>query len=132
MNLADEFDAFRHGKVHVGKQVRLCKNHGRGFTEEQGILERFVLALGDAEYGDFGGFPDVELGRADEIPDVLDYDQIERVQGQVNQRVVNQLCLKVAGPAGKKLAGWDSKGGDTLSVTGRFDVALQNGKPEMP
>ena len=64
-------------EVEVRQQVDLVDQHQLAGAEHQRVLERLVLALGDRGDHDPRVLADVELGRADEVADVLDHQQVD-------------------------------------------------------
>ena len=64
-------------EVEVREQVDLVDQHELAGAEHQRVLERLVLALGDRGDHHPRVLADAELGRADEVADVLDHEQVD-------------------------------------------------------
>ena len=69
-------------EVQVREQVDLVDQHQLAGAEHQRVLERLVLALGDRGDHHPRVLADPELGRADEVADVLDHEQVDLVERQ--------------------------------------------------
>ena len=67
-------------KSRCGQQVDLVDEHELAGAEHQRVLQRLVLALGDRADHHARVLADAELGRADEVADVLDDEQVEVVE----------------------------------------------------
>ena len=65
-------------EVEVRQQVDLVEHDELAGAEHQRVLERLVLALGDRGDHHPRVLADPELGRADEVADVLDHQQVDR------------------------------------------------------
>ena len=89
-SISREVDAEHAGEVGLGDedQVRRLEHHG--------VLERLVLALGDREDDDVGPLPEVVDGRADQVADVLDEEDVRAVEVEAVERPVEQLRVEVA------------------------------------
>jgi hypothetical protein len=83
-------------EVEVGQQVDLVHQHHLTGAEHQGVLERLVLALGDRSDHHAGVLADLELGRAHEVADVLDHEQVDLVQWQRRDRGPHHVRVEVA------------------------------------
>ena len=70
-------------EVEVRQQVDLVDQHQLAGAEHQRVLERLLLALGDRGDHDPRVLADPELGRADEVADVLDHQQVDVVERQL-------------------------------------------------
>ena len=64
-------------KSTCAEQVDLVDDHELAGAEHQRVLQRLVLALGDRGDHDPRVLADAELGRADEVADVLDDQQVD-------------------------------------------------------
>ena len=65
-------------------------------AEHERVLERLVLALGDRRDHHAVVLADAELGRADEVADVLDHQQVELVERQRRERRAHHVGVEVA------------------------------------
>ncbi len=83
-------------EVEVRQQVDLVDHHQLAGAEHQRVLERLVLALGDRGDHDPRVLADPELGRADEVADVLDDQQVDLVERQRRQRRADHVRVEVA------------------------------------
>ena len=61
----------------MGHQVDLVEQHHIHRTEHHRVFQRLVLALGHRVDHCLGVFADVELGRAHQVSDILDDDEIQ-------------------------------------------------------
>ena len=66
-----------HVEVEVGKDVDLVYDQRLAHLKHQRVLERLVVALGHGEYCDILDRAGVELRRADEVANVLEYREVE-------------------------------------------------------
>ena len=62
------------------QQVDLVDHHELAGAEHERVLQRLVLALGDGRDHHALVLADVELGRADEVADILDHEQVDLVE----------------------------------------------------
>ena len=69
-------------KSRCGSRSILLTSDQLAGAEHERVLERLVLALGDRGDHHPGVLADPELGRADEVADVLDHQQVDLVQRQ--------------------------------------------------
>ena len=80
----------------MGQQVDLVDHDQLAGAEHQRVLERLVLALGDRADHHPGVLADPELGRADEVADVLDHQQVDLLERQVGDRRADHVGVEVA------------------------------------
>ena len=83
-------------KSRCGSRSILLITHELAGAEHQRVLERLVLALGDRADHHARVLADAELGRADEVADVLDHQQVELVERQLRQRRAHHVRVEVA------------------------------------
>jgi len=72
-------------ELEVREQVDLVHDHDVDGTEHHRVLERLVLALRDRIHHRPRVGTDIELGRAHEVADVLDHEQVEIVEREPRQ-----------------------------------------------
>ena len=101
-----------------------------------GYFERLVLALGDGVDERTGALADIELGRADEVADVLDDDDVERVERELVEHRADHRRVEVAFAA-ETVGGVDKRDrgaepAETLGVERGLDVALDDADPRGP
>jgi hypothetical protein len=77
-------------------------------VEDGRVLGRLVLALGDGEEHDAQVFAEVIARRADEIPNVLDEQEIQFGEIPLVDRPIDHLRVKVAHGAGCDLSNGDT------------------------
>ncbi len=82
-------------EVEVRQQVDLVDEHELAGAEHQRVLERLVLALGHRAHHHARVLADPELGRADEVADVLDDQQIDLVERQRRDRRADHVGVEV-------------------------------------
>ena len=69
---------------------------------------------------------EVKTGRAHQVADILDKQNIDLMQIELMQRRVHHVCVQVAGAAGGYLNGLDAACTNAFSVVLRFEVALDH------
>ena len=67
-------------KRHVRQQVYFRDRHKVRFEEDAGILQRLLLTFSDAQQHDLVRLAEIVAGRADQVPDVLDHQEVELIQ----------------------------------------------------
>lgn len=77
LRLVRELAHLVHVEVEVGKDVDLVYDQRLAHLKHQRVLERLVVALGHGEYCDILDRAGVELRRADEVANVLEYREVE-------------------------------------------------------
>ena len=87
----------RLGEVDLGDQGDV------GGVEDGGVLERLVLALGDGEEDEAQALAQIVGGRADQVADVLDEEEVELVERPAVERGLHHRGLEVADRAGRDL-----------------------------
>ena len=70
---------------------------------------------------------EVEAGRADQVANVFDKQDVDVGQVQSMQRVVHHVRVQVAGAAGRDLDRRDALGADALGIILGLQVALDHG-----
>ena len=76
--------------------------------EDVGVLVGLVVALRHREDHDLGVLTEVELGRAHEVADVLDDDEVELVEVERADRTLDHVGFEMARAAGVDLHGGDA------------------------
>jgi hypothetical protein len=96
-----------HGEIEIRQKVRLGDEEGLRAHKGLWILCRLALSLRHRDQDDPLVFPKIELGRADEVSDILDEEKIEALTVQLPLKVVDTLVdqgrIQMAGPAGGEL-----------------------------
>ena len=119
-----------HVEVHVREQVELVDHDQLAGAEHQRVLERLVLALGDRGDHDPHVLADPELGRADEVADVLDDQQVDLLQRQRGERGADHVRVQVAlaaeAVARVELDDRQVQRGEPVGVERALHVALQH------
>ena len=117
-------------EVEVRQQVDLVDQHELAGAEHQRVLQRLVLALGDRGDHHARVLADAELGRADEVADVLDDQQVDLVQRQRGQRRAHHVGVEVALAAearvGVELRHRHVQAGEPVGVDRALHVALEH------
>src|ERR687898_91680 len=117
-------------EVQVPQEVHLVHQHQVGRTEHQGVLEGFLLALGDRVDHHTRVLPDPELGRTNQVPDVLYDEDVYVVQRELGEAGAHHVRVQVAlaAEAGVRvhLHKRDVKSCQTVGVEGSLHIALQD------
>ena len=92
---------FARSTSRCGHEIALREEDEVRRLEHHRVLERLVLALGDGEDDHVRRLPEVVDRRADEVPDVLDEEDVRSLPGEVVERAVDQLGVEVAGLPGR-------------------------------
>lgn len=104
--------------------------------EHDRIPQRLLLPLGDREDHGPGVRADVELGGPHQVPDVLDQQEVQRVQIQARQRRADHGRVRVTLPAvavpGVDEADGGAAPGQPAGVQARLDVALDDADADLP
>ena len=114
-------------EVEDRHRVDLVEDDGLRDLEDARVLVRFVVAFRYRQDHDLGVLAEIEVGRAHEVADVLDDDEIELVERQRGDGALDHVALEVAGAAGVDLDGRDAVRLDLLGVDLARDVAFDDG-----
>ena len=74
--------------------------------------------------------PEIEAGRADQIADVLDEQQIDMVEVERMQRIVDHVGVEVTGLSRRDLDRGNAPAANALGVVLCFQVAFDHGDPD--
>ena len=96
MHLVDPVQQQVEVDVEVRQQVDLVHDHEVAGAEHERVLERLVLALRDRRDHHARVLADAELGRADEVADVLDHEQVDLVERHA-RRAPSAPCWRPGG-----------------------------------
>ena len=122
----------RDVEVDVRQQVDLVQDHELAGAEHQRVLERLVLALGDRRDHHARVLADPELGRAHEVADVLDHEQVDLIQRDRRQRGAHhvrvQMALAAEPDAGLQLGHGHVQRGQPVGVQRALHVALEHAR----
>ena len=88
---------------HIRKQIDLGQDQQRGLVEDGWIFQRLVLAFGHAEQDDLRLFAEVVAGRANQIADVFDEQDVDVFQRPGCERALDHLAVEVADATGDDL-----------------------------
>jgi drug/metabolite transporter (DMT)-like permease len=91
----------RDVELGVLQQVALAYHHHRRALEQQRVLGRLVMALGDAEHGHTPMLSQIEVRRADGVAYVLDHQQIEPIEGYLVQPPLHVYGAQVTAAFGE-------------------------------
>src|SRR5208283_129572 len=94
--------------------------------EHERVLNRFVIPFGDAQNHDLFMLTQVEFGRAHQVSDVFDYEQIDPGEVQRLQRNLNHVAVEMTSPIGIDLHGLDAFFLYAFGVIGRLEVAFDD------
>ena len=83
-------------EVEVWEQVDLVDHHHIDRPKHHRILERLLLAFGDGVHHRPRVLADVKLGRADQVADVLDDQQVELVERKAGETGTDHDRVEVA------------------------------------
>ncbi len=125
---------FSRSKSRCVEQVDLVDQHQLAGAEHQRVLERLVLALGDRGDHHARILADAELGRADEVADVLDHQQVDaRASGTAGSAERTMFASRWHSPPkpgiGVDLRHRHVQRGEPVGVVAALDVALEHARP---
>ena len=105
-------------------------------AEHDGVLERLLLALRHRVDHRLGVLAHVELGRADEVADVLDHQQVELGEGQPRQPGTDHHGVEMA-LAAEPCARVDERHGrpeavELVGVEAGGDVTFEDADADTP
>ena len=117
-------------EVEVGQEVDLVDDHDVGRAEHDRVLEGLLFAFGDREDHCPGVLADIELGRADQVADVLDHDEVEVGERQPGERGADHRGVEVAFAA-EAVGGVDQRdgraeAGEAIGIDRGLDIALHD------
>ena len=119
--------------VEVGEEVDLVDHDEVARAEHQRVLERLLLALGDRADHRAHVLADLELGRADEVADVLDHEHVDLVERQLGQRRADHVRVEMtlAAEARRRVQLRDRhvQRREPVGVHAALDVALEDAEP---
>jgi hypothetical protein len=104
------------------QEIQLGDHNDLTCAKRLRVLPRFVIALGRAEQKDPQVFPQFVGRRADQITDVLDEQEVERLVSKFWESTLNQRQLEVARATGRDLNGGCERG-ETFGISFGFDIA---------
>jgi hypothetical protein len=78
----------------VRQQVDLGEDDQIRLAEHDRVLERLVLALGDAQYHHVRRLAEVVDRRTDQVPHVLDDQHVQILPGEIVERPMHQLGVE--------------------------------------
>lgn len=88
------------------------------------IFQRFIIALGYTQDHGLEILTQVELGRADKVPHVLDEKKVELGDVQISQGFLDHIAVQMAGPSGVDLNDRRPGLADPFGVVGGLDIPL--------
>jgi hypothetical protein len=117
-------------ELEVRQEVDLVDQDQLAGAEHERVLERLVLALGHRADHHPSVLADPELGRADEVADVLDHQQVDLPEPELGNRGADHVRVQVALAAeaglGVELDHRHVQGGDPVGVHASLHVALEH------
>ena len=84
------------------------------------------MAFRDAEDADLDRLAQIELGRASDVADVFDEQQIECVEIEFTQAAFHQRRFEMARAAGEQLHDWHVQLGNAVGIARGGDVAFEH------
>ena len=85
-----------HAEIDIGRKVDLVDNEHIQTAINVGVFVGLVVAFGHGSDKDVGVRAKLESGRADEVADVLDDDQIQILERQLCQRHFDHVGIQMA------------------------------------
>ncbi|MCG3148752.1 MAG: hypothetical protein PCFJNLEI_02199 [Verrucomicrobiae bacterium] len=131
VELAEVSDELVEVEIGVGQEINFVEHERADLVEEQRIFAGFVVAFGDAEDADFAGLAEIELGRAGDVADVLDQDEVQGVEVERIQAALDEWRFEVTCAAREKLDNRHVELGNPVGVARGGDVAFENADPAM-
>ena len=64
--------ALRYVKTHIGQQVHFGQEQQISRSKDMRVLQGLVVSFNHRQDHDSPGFPQIEVRRTDQIPDILD------------------------------------------------------------
>ena len=121
---------FRDSRIEIadrGHQIKLGDGHQIGGTEHDRIFLGFVVPFRDGEQHDIAVLTQIEGGRANEVADVLNEQDVDLMEVQLVQRGMNHVCIEMTGIAGCDLHCRGARGPNAPCIIFRFQVPLDHG-----
>src|SRR5579883_2314341 len=112
---------------NIRQQIDFAEDQQLRLEEDRGIFEGLVIAFGHAQDHDLRGLAQVVAGRAHEVPDIFNEQDVEAGQAPVGQVPLNHARIEVAGAAGGDLFHGEPEALETGRVIFRLDVAGEHG-----
>jgi hypothetical protein len=123
-------------EVEVRQEVELVDDHHVHGVEHDRVLERLLLAFGDGVDHRPDVLADVELGRAHEVADVLDDEEVELGEGQPGQAGAHhhRVQMALAAEAGARVdeGHLGAEPGELVGVEAGRDVTFQHADAHPP
>ena len=88
-------------EIRVRQEIDLVQYERADFVEQQRILTGFVVTFGDAENSDLGIFTEIKLGRAGDVANIFNKDEVERIEIEFAEPALDERRFEVARAAGK-------------------------------
>ena len=119
-------------EIQVRQQVDLVDQHELAGPEHQRVLQRLVLALGHRAHHHARILADAKLGRAHEVADVLDDQQVDLVERERRDRRADHVRVEMALAAesrvGVDLGHRHMQPGEAIGVHRPLHVALEHAR----
>ena len=94
--------------------------------EHGGVLERFVVSLGDADEGNSHPLPKVESGRTNQVSYVFDDHEVQGIQVEMIQGPPDHVGFEVARSPGLDLVHRYSGSCDAKRIVLCLDIPFDN------
>ena len=127
IDLAGSFPNLSHIAIDVWQEVDLIDQEHGGELKHQGIFGRFVIAFGHAQNHDLFIFAEIEFSGTNQVPDVFDDQQVERLQIQGFKGDLNHVPIQVTPAIGIDLDGLDPFALNALGIIGRLQISFYHG-----
>src|SRR6516225_6747140 len=113
MNVLNEFD---YANTHRFRQIDLVHHDELCPKKHVRMLPDHVRAFGNTHHNNPGLGPERELGRTDQIANVLNENQPKLLEIHLPERLSNQVCIQMATVYRRNLDHWNALAGDQFSV----------------
>ena len=90
------------------------------------VLHRLVFALGGRDDRDLHALAEIEHGRANQVADVLDHEDLTRHQVEALNRLRHHVSLQMAAGTGIDLNRAGAGGANALGIVGGHLIALDD------
>src|ERR1700753_4276373 len=88
----------------VRQQIDLVQDHQLRFTTDHWVFQRLVFAFGGAQHDDLGILAEIVARGTDQVADVLNKQQIERIEVPSVEMPIDHPGVKVASAPGSDLS----------------------------
>jgi hypothetical protein len=105
---------------HVGQQIDLVHYHQVGAIERGRVFQWLIFAFRNTKHHDPRTFTEIVAGWANQVTDVLDEQNLERLQRPALQAALHHAGVQVACASGRDLADGKAVAGKAAGIVIRY------------